>query len=141
MSLKKIFLWLFLMFSLFSIYSLSVNAASNCSYDPNAQISDLGASLDVCLLDSKLVNWNSVIIKYWFKIKVLNWVKNISIFLSIMAVGSIAYGALMMTISAWEDEKIKKWKDIVKWWIFGFLAIISAGWLIAIVINFIYKVA
>lgn len=31
-----------------------------------------------------------------------------------------------MTLSAGEDERIKKGKDIVKWSIFGFLGVVAA---------------
>lgn len=74
----------------------------------------------------------------WFKNVIFNWVTNISWILWLFAIAMIAYGWLMMTISTWDDEKIKKAKDIVKWWILWFLALVSAWSIIAIVINIVF---
>jgi len=122
------------------MYLLPVNSASDCTFKT---WDNIWFKLDNCLTWSNLVQpvWMELKINSWFKDSILKWVKNLSIFFSIMAVGSIVYWAFMLTISAWEDERIKKWKDIVKWWMIWFLAIISAGWLIAVVINFVYTVA
>jgi hypothetical protein len=46
----------------------------------------------------------------------------------------------MFTLSAWEDEKITKGKEIIKWWILGFIAMILANALIELVINFLYDI-
>ncbi len=133
--MKKIILWLLFIFSIFFIYLSPVSAIA---YNSGITISK---NLNLALKWTQLVPWDNVKINSWFKDSILKWVENLSIFLSIMAVGSIVYWAFMLTISAWEDERIKKWKDIVKWWMIWFLAIISAGWLIAVVINFVYTVA
>jgi len=143
--MKKIILWLLFIFSLFLVSLLTVNAVWNCNYVENSQVW-IWANLSSCLsVDDKLIQpkWvNSYnMINWWFKNSIIWWVKKTSIFLSIMAVWSIVYWAFMLTISTWEDEKVKKWKDIVKWWIIGFLAIISAWWLITVLINFMYRVA
>jgi hypothetical protein len=45
-----------------------------------------------------------------------------------------------MTLSAWEDEKIKKAKDVIKWWIIGFIWVISASWIILFVVNLMYSI-
>jgi hypothetical protein len=44
----------------------------------------------------------------------------------------------MMTLSAWEDEKITKAKDIVKWSLVGLLGVILATTIVTLVINLIY---
>lgn len=129
--MKKIVLILVLILWIF--LSLWTSFAK-CEYS-----GDIKASLNGCLNNTDLVKSADVKVEWWFKDVILNWIKNISIFLSVMAVWSIVYWAFMMTISAWEEEKIKKWKDIVKWWILWFLAIISAWWLIALVVNVIYS--
>lgn len=134
--MKKIILIFILLFSIFFIWSISF-AVSDCIYDEGNP--DIWSQLDNCLTWTALIDGSDVKIEGWFKTSILSIVEKIGIFLSIIAVGSIVYWAFMLTISTWEDEKIKKWKDIVKWWIFWFLAVISAGWLIAVVVNLIYS--
>lgn len=73
-----------------------------------------------------------------FKKQISKWVQNISSILWILAIWALVYAALLMTISAWEDEKIKKAKDIIKWTIIWFVWLISAWSIIYIVINAIY---
>jgi hypothetical protein len=43
-----------------------------------------------------------------------------------------------MTLSGWEDEKIKKSKDIIKWWIIGFLWVILAWAIVTAIIKIMY---
>jgi hypothetical protein len=43
-------------------------------------------------------------------------------------------------LSGGNDDKIKKAKDIVKWWIVWFLWVISAGLLIALVVNIMFSI-
>jgi len=137
--MKKIVLWLLIALSLFSTALLSV---SGYTYNSWSSIwTNIDGFLSVPGKDSLLVSWSDVRVNFWFKERIIKWVTNISVFMSIIAVGSIVYWAFMLTVSVWEDEKIKKWKDIVKWWIIGFLAIISAWWLIRVIIIFIYWVA
>jgi len=140
--MKKIILWLLFIISIFFIYLSPVNSASCVFNDKWASI-NIAEDLGNCFATTNLVKpeWKTLEIKNWFKRSILKWIKNISIFLSIMAVWSIVYWALMLTISVWEEEKIKKWKDIIKWWMIWFLAVISAGWLITIVINLVYNIA
>lgn len=97
-------------------------------------------ALDNCLNGSKLVGWtDSWIDGMWVSVKIKNWVNNISLYLLIFAVWSIVYGGLMMTLSAWEEEKIKKAKDIVKWWIVWFLWLISASAIISLIVKIMYS--
>ena len=76
-----------------------------------------------------------------FKEKINGWTNNIALFLALLSVGSIIYWGLMMTLSAWEDEKIKKAKDIVKWSLIGFLWVVLATTIVTLVINVIYGLA
>jgi len=100
-------------------------------------------SLDGCFTDTKVVSPPEdleVVDGGWFNTFLLLWVNALAWVLAIAAVGAIAYGSLMFTISAWEDEKITKWKDIIKWWILGFIGIITANALIELVINILYDI-
>lgn len=91
-----------------------------------------------CIEWTKLVQTDDASVENGFKIKINNWTNNIALFLGILAVWSVVYGGLMMTLSAWEDEKIKKAKDIVKWWLFGFLGVVMATTIVTLVINLMY---
>lgn len=89
-------------------------------------------------LDETEISTTDFSIEWWFKTTIYNWVKNISTILFLISIFAIVYGWLMMTLSAWEDEKIKKAKDIIKWSMLWFLALISAWAIITIVINLIF---
>lgn len=75
------------------------------------------------------------------KVKVTRWTNNIATLLWLLAIGWIVYGWFLMTLSAWEDEKIKKWKEVVKWSLIGFLALVSASSLVRIVVEFIFSLS
>jgi len=126
--LKKIIISLILIFSTYFILN-SVNATCN-----------VGSWIDWCLEGSLLVepDWNTII-EDWFKTKVLSWIVKIAWFLGLMAIWAIVWWGFMMTISTWEEEKIKKSKDMVKWAILWFLWIVLASSLIALVVNFMYS--
>ncbi|MDD2907851.1 MAG: pilin [Candidatus Gracilibacteria bacterium] len=124
---------------IFSLLNLSVVLAADCTYDPltNSSITD---SLNNCLSGSTLVGSEATIINGdGFKITINNWVKNLSLFLGIGAVLGIVYGAFMLTISAGEDEKVNKAKDIIKWSIIGFLGLITASFIINLLVRVIYS--
>ena len=97
------------------------------------------ADIDSYLQGSKLVDasWDYNI-ETWFKNKIVSWVIKLGWFLGLVAVWAIVYWALMMVISTWEEEKIKKAKNIVKWAILGFLWIVLASSIIAIIVKFMY---
>ena len=123
---------LFIIFFFFFVFShISFSA---CEYDW-----DINSSLENCFnTGSNLVNpWN-LEISSWFKDLIFKWIKYLGGFLSLVAVWSIVYWAFMFTISTWDDEKIKKAKDIIKWWILWFLVIISSWAIITIVIEVFY---
>lgn len=104
---------------------------------------DVSRSLDNCFLDTDVVSPPGdleVSQSGWFNEFLLLWIDWISWVLALAAVGVIAYGSLMFTLSAWEDDKITKGKDIIKWWILGFIAMILANALIELVINFLYDI-
>ena len=103
---------------------------------------EIWTTLDECLEWSTLVSWEKAKISWtdWVWEKIKAWVDNISLYLLIFAVGSIVYGSLMMTLSTWDDEKIKKSKDIVKWWIIWFIWLISASAIINLVVKIMYSI-
>lgn len=135
--MKKLLIILILMFSFFSIFL--PEAFWTCTYNEGAKI---WTSLNNCLSNSKLVNWKDVTVKAWgwFETQIKKWTTNIALYLWIFAVGSIVVWGLMLTLSAWEEEKIKKAKDIVKWWIIWFVWIITASAIISIIVRLVYSI-
>lgn len=59
--------------------------------------------------------------------------------LGVVAVLMIVYGAFLMTLSGGDEEKIKKWKDLVKWTVLWFIALVAAGWIISLIITTIFE--
>ena len=118
-------------------FTLSLSAA--CSW---SEWWSVAWQFDNCLSWTQLVDSaGDMRLDGGFRIQVMNWTTNIATLLWLLAIGGIVYGWFLMTLSAWEDEKIKKWKDIVKWSLIWFLALISASALVRIVIEFIYSVS
>ncbi len=146
--MKKILIVLLISLSLFSISANITSAYNNlwanwyklCSEynfeDNNANVWD---ALDKCLWNAELVKWEDVSIDWWFWDQIKRWTQNISLYLWVFAVASIVIGALMLTISAWEEEKIKKAKDVVKWGIIWFLGIVVASTIITLIIKIVYS--
>lgn len=132
----KYFIYIFLSLFFFWSFLFSVEAV-NCDY--NGSVS---TSLDKCLSKSDLINsaWD-MRVETGLKDQVIWWTNNIATLLGLLAVGAIVYGGLLMTLAGGEDEKIKKWKDVVKWSLIWFLALISAWWIIRLVVEFIFEVA
>lgn len=110
-----------------------------CNYTPGWDVTKL---VENCMNDTSVVaikeEWT---IEWGFKIKIQKWTNNIALFLALLSVGSVIYGGLMMTLSVWEDEKIKKAKDIVKWALVWFLGVVLATTIVTLVINVIYWLA
>jgi hypothetical protein len=110
---------------------------ANCEYNWGS----IAWELDSCLSGADLVNPGDGLIEGWIKNKIVYWTTQLVGLFSLLAVGAIVYGGLMMTLSWGEDEKIKKWKDIVKWAMLWFLWLIVAGWIIRVVIELMFSVA
>ena len=135
--LKKIIL--ILSFVLISFYSVDLWFSADCSYDWVWKVTD---AIEWCLWNWKtnlVETWNNLEVADWFKKVLINWTKKISTFLALWAIFAIAFWSLKMVLSGWEEEKIKKAKDIIKWAIIGLLWVVSAGLLIATVVNIVYK--
>lgn len=120
------------------LFIFSFASINNITYWACEQLSDFTNS-DCMWKTQTLVKADNMSIDSWFKTMIYKWVQNIWWMLWLFSVAMIAYGWLMLTISTGEDEKIKKWKDIVKWWILWFLALVSAWAIITIVINIVFK--
>lgn len=107
----------------------------------NGYAGDVRAAIEWCVGGSALVQVADARITGGFKTVVIGWVNKIAGFLALGAIFTIAFGSLRLTLSRGEEENIKKAKDIIKWWIIGFLWVVSAWFLIATVVNFIYWLA
>lgn len=128
--MKKLLLVLVLLLSYNSTFAIY------WSYDESATVSD---NLNGFAPDTLVwTNVDKYTVETWFKTQISSIVKNISIVLSLIAVWALVFAGLKMTLSQWKDEDIKKAKDVIKWTIIWYLALISAWAIIAIVINFIY---
>jgi len=134
--IQKILLILCVFVSFFFVSDIV--SAAGCNYDGTG---DIWAALDGCVSGSDFVKEWDYTVEGGFKNLVNKWIRAIAGVLGLFAVGAIVYGALLMTLSAGEDEKIKKWKDIVKWSIIGFLGVVTAWGLIAILVNFIFAIS
>lgn len=101
----------------------------------------IAGSLDGCLSWSDLVDAGGDIrIETGVKNQIIDWTNALAKLFWLLAVGAIVYGGLMMTISWGQDEKIKKWKDIVKWSLLGFLAIVLTGSIIRLIIELVFDI-
>ena len=120
--------------------STETTKKETCKYDPEKD-GDIRDALEHCVWGSALVQVKDTYVTGWLKDVLNSWITKIAGFLALWAIFSIAFGSLKLTLSMWEDEKIKKAKDIIKWWIIGFVAVISAGFLIAALVNLIYSLA
>lgn len=114
--------------------------ATSCVYDSSKS---LKWSVEGCFENWETtvvqVSWEAKI-EWEFKKMVTNWIDNIALLLWLLSVGSLIYGALSMTLSTWDDEKINKSKDIVKWSLIWFIAVLSAATVVTLVINFMYEI-
>ncbi|MDD5212921.1 MAG: hypothetical protein PHG82_00630 [Candidatus Gracilibacteria bacterium] len=128
--MKKLLLLLVLLFSFNGAF---------ISYGDYDESSDVSTNLNNFAPDTLVgTNVDKYTVETGFKTQISTIVKNISIALSLIAVGALVFAGLKMTLSQGKDEDLKKAKDIIKWTLIGYLGMISAGAIIAIVINFIY---
>lgn len=124
---------------LITLLFLNISFWNNCSYNFDDS-NDVWGQIDECLNWSYQISWNDVKLDGGFATQIQKWVNNISLYLWILAVWAIVYWALNMTLSAWEEEKIKKSKDIIKWWIIGFIWLISITAIITLIIKIMYSI-
>lgn len=130
---RRIILLAFLIIS-FIVFTDVLNAW-NCK---TTDVQDIKWSLETCLKWSTVIQSDDLTVSGWFKTIIINFIKNISIILALAAIWFIAYGSMFLVASWWNDEKIKKWKNIIMWSLIWFAWLVSASWLIAIIVNLIY---
>ena len=149
--MKKILTFLCLICSILICYW---SVWANCDYDPDAGWQNISAALNDCFNwdDSSLVTTDTIEIgwqnawsvdlkvEWGFKYTVERMVRTIWWVLAVLAVWAIVYGSLLLVISGWEEEKLKKWKDVVKWAIVWFLWVVFAWVLITIVVNIMFSI-
>jgi len=130
----------FLLLIIISFFSINYLYAVNCSYE---WVWDISSALENCVAgaDSKLVTnaWD-LKVEDWFKKVLIDWTTKIATYLAFWAIFAIVFGSLKMVLSWWEEEAIKKWKDVIRWWIIWFLWVISAGFIISVVVKLIYTI-
>lgn len=139
--MKKLLILILLLSSFFFLIDNSF-WLWECNYDIDGIDSgqNIWNALDECLNWTALVNWKNVELgNASFATQIKDWVNNISLYLWVFAVFSIVFWWLMLTISAWEDEKVTKAKNIIKWWIVWFLALISISAIINLVVKIMYS--
>lgn len=132
--LQKIICIFFLIF----ILPFSVSAA-DCKYNVG---DDIWIALDECLKDAAVVSLQA---NENLKADSENWIKKvvkrfsgvIANILGVVAIGAIAFGWFSMVMSGWEDEKLKKAKDIIKWAIVGLVGILLAEQILNAISNLI----
>ena len=139
--IKKSLIFLYII--IISFFSIEFLYAANCSYDwtGTGSVSD---ALEGCVAGtgSKLVNniWEDLKVDWWFKEVLINWTTKIATYLAFWAIFAISFGSLKMVLSWWEEEAIKKWKDVIKWWILWLLWVVSAGFIISVVVKIVYTI-
>jgi len=134
--LKKIIIFLSIIF--INLFSINIIFAE-CSYnwwDISSAIEWCVGSEDMWLVKA---DWDMDVAK-WFKEKILFWNDKIATFLALGAIFAVVFGSLKMVLSAGEEEKIKKSKEIVKWWLIWLLVVASAWFLVSVVVKVIYSV-
>lgn len=134
--IKKIITMLILFLSFFSLNTYFWNA--ECVFKDGEEFSLIENLKDCKPKSLAWEDWVEYTIEWWFKEKAGDVITLIMSLLWIWAVWAIVFWGFMMVISFWDEAKFDKAKEIIKWWIFGFLWMISAWWLIAIIVNIIY---
>jgi len=107
-------------------------------------MSDVQSLLKKCkansLVDTEWVNGDLAIEKnWWFSEKIQWFITNLMLLAWVLAIMALSYGWLLMTISWWNEEKIKSWKRIFSWASIWFLWVITASWIITIIIKLIFE--
>lgn len=123
---------------LFFVFILSFSSFIGVSFGTCELGLSIWWSLEGCLWGSDVVQANDLTVDAWFKDLIVSFVKKISSILAILAVWSIAYWSMVMVVSWWSEEKIKKWRNIIKWALLWFLVLVSAAWIIKIIIYVVY---
>lgn len=153
--MKKVIILLIVLISSLNIWTIFASTWSSCWTDTNWELTDM---LNGCQPDNVLwsANKTSVYKSKWisvtkssnwwyeikdFKAKLLFITTNLVILASILAIGWIVYAWVLFTTAYWDDGKIKKAKDAIKWSLIWFLVAIISQQLINAIINLIYGIS
>ena len=139
-NMLKVLIWVFLFFIPVWLFA----AAQDCIFvEWSGDWSEISDQLKNCLSESNVVQpTNDLLVGTgddWLDESLTVWVWSISTLLYLAAILAIVYGSLMMVLSTWEEEKIKKAKDIIKWWIIGFVWVLLAKEILQLVTSFIWN--
>lgn len=110
---------------------------ADCEYN---ELGSISQNLDNCLSDSPLVNPGDGLIEWGVKNKIIYWTTQMATLLSLIAIWAVVYGAGLMVVSVWDEEKIKKWKDVIKWALIWFLWLLLAWAFVRIIIELMFSV-
>lgn len=105
-----------------------------CIYSESWSISQF---LQGCRPDG-VVSWWNMSLENGLRNTINRWITNFSLFLWFIAVWALVYAGLLLQFSGWEDEKISKAKNILKWAIIGFILLISASGIVYVIINVMF---
>jgi len=137
--IKQIIISILLIFSIF----FGTQIIYACKY---TEWGDLWSMLNGCK-PKTLVWWSNDLTldsssqQSWLKTLILKWITNITVIILILAVASLVYAWLLFQLRNWEDEKVNKAKNLVKWVLIWTLLMVSASWIIALIITVIYWLA
>ena len=135
--MKKLLFLFTIIISIFSFSNSVLSYSTNCVYSESGSISGF---LDDCKPDSLV--WDKIPwywVETWLKKIVTDKISDISVILWLLAVAMIVYAGMLMQFSAWDDSKVKKAKDLIKWTLIWVIFLISAWWIVYIVINLMYS--
>lgn len=130
--MKKFLIILFLFFGFFF-----TTFASNCNIKENSNF-EISTFLKNCKPDT-LVWTDKTYTLETLKSETVDIFWNISTVVWIIAVLMIVVAWMMMQFSWWDDWKVKKAKDIIKWTLIWVLVIWLAWTIVFVVINFIFS--
>jgi hypothetical protein len=98
-------------------------------------------NLENCIGGSKLLNPDDTNVETGGFAEIIDsWTNNIALYLWVFAVFWIVYWWFNMAISQWEDEKITKAKNIIKWSIIWFVLVLTARLIIYLIIEIMYSI-
>lgn len=125
-------------FVLFSPLSFSFTPSVNdCEYDGWS----IKWSLDNCFTGNKtsvVTTTGNLEVAGGLKEQILRYNRIIAGILWLIAVGSIVYGGLLFVMSGWGDERVTKWKNVIKWAIIGLFLLVAASSIVALVVNIVF---
>ncbi len=123
-----------------TIFSFQVHAAPCDSFSGDGDITDL---VTWCIESEGQLTVRGNDLEVWGDTNdiINDLISTLWILLSIWAIIMIVYSGLLMTLSWWNDEKVKKWKDLLKWTLIWYIALLTAWWIVSFVISLIYNIA